>query len=54
MVAECERSEDGITQKYKVRTANGQVYERDIRKLVVLERGDDNEVVVLESGGDEV
>ena len=40
-------------RRYKVRTSNGQLYERDIRKLVILERGDDGEVVILEGGGDE-
>ena len=54
VVAESERSEDGFTRKYKVRTSNGQIYERDIQKLVILERGDESGVVVLESGGDEV
>ena len=53
MVVDFERLEDGKTQRYKIRTSNGQLCDRDIQKLVVLERGDDGEVVILEGGGDE-
>ena len=53
VVTDFDRSEDGETRRYKLRTANGQLFERDIRKIVVLERGDDGEVIVLEGEGDE-
>ena len=53
VVVDFDRSEDGETRRYKLRTSNGQTFERDIRKLVVLERGDDGEVIVLEGGGEE-
>ena len=53
VVVDFDRSEDGETRRYKLRTSNGQTFDRDIRKLVVLERGDDGEVIVLEGGGEE-
>ena len=53
VVVDFDQSEDGETQRYKLRTANGQLFERDIWKIVVLERGDDGEVIVLEGEGDE-
>ena len=52
LVVEAIASEDGRFRRYKVKTSSGQVMERDIRKLVVLERSDD-QVVALEGGGDE-
>ena len=53
VVVDFERSENGETQRYKIRASNGQLFDRDIQKLVVLERGDDGEVIVLEGEGDE-
>jgi hypothetical protein len=53
VVVDFDRSEDGETRRYKLRTSNGQTFDRDIRKLVILERGDDGEVIVLEGGGEE-
>ena len=53
VVVDFDCSEDGETRRYKLRTSNGQTFDRDIRKLVVLERGDDGEVIVLEGEGDE-
>ena len=53
VVVDFDRSEDGETRRYKLRTSNGQLFERDIQKIVVLERGDDGEVIVLEGEGDE-
>ena len=53
VVTDFDRSEDGETRRYKLRTSSGQTFERDLRKIVVLERGDDGEVIVLEGEGDE-
>ena len=53
VVTDFVESEDGETRRYKLRTSNGQSYERDIRKIVVLERGDDGEVIVMKGEGDE-
>ena len=53
VVVDFEQSEDGETRRYKLRTANGQLFEQNIRKIVVLEHGDDGEVIVLEGEGDE-
>ena len=53
VVMDFDRSEDGETRRYKLRTSNGQIFERDIRRIVILERGDDGEVIVLEGEGDE-
>ena len=53
VVMDFDRSEDGETRKYKLTTAIGQLFERDIRKIVILERGDDGEVIVLGGEGDE-
>ena len=39
--------------RYGRQTDNCNLYERDIQKLVILERGDGGEVVILEGGGDE-
>ena len=52
LVVDAVKSEDGRHRRYKVRTSSGQVMERDIRKLVILER-DDEVVVALEGVGEE-
>ena len=50
LVVRAIKSEDGQVRRFKVQTLSGQVLDRDVRKLVVLER-DDEEMVALKGGG---
>ena len=48
-------SEDGLVRRVHIRTSSGQSLERDVRKIVLLEReGEDEKVeeVVIDGGGD--
>ena len=49
-------SEDGLVRRVHIRTSSGQSLERDVRKIILLEReGEDEKVeeVVIDGGGDE-
>ena len=49
-------SEDGLVRRVQLRTSSNRSLERDIRKIVLLEReGDDEKVeeLIVDGGGDE-
>ena len=56
IVTDTVPSEDGLVRRVHIRTSSGQSLERDVRKIVLLEReGEDEKVeeVVIDGGGDE-